>query len=165
MPAVAEGLKQEFSWEPRLTDPDLAVAKGAALYAAGPDRPVRRGRRERRGRRAAAGGRRGAARCPAPGPVTDGGRAGGSQPGSASTRSRSATSPSAPSSTCCPRPIGVKLLDTTKPNWEDDPEAASYIEHLSTAQTQLPCTAADVRGQHHHRQPDWDRDRDLGAGR
>jgi molecular chaperone DnaK len=35
MPAVSERLKIEFDWEPRLTDPDLAVAKGAALYAAG----------------------------------------------------------------------------------------------------------------------------------
>ena len=35
MPAVGERLKQEFGWEPRLSDPDLAVAKGAALYAAG----------------------------------------------------------------------------------------------------------------------------------
>jgi molecular chaperone DnaK (HSP70) len=37
MPAVAERLRKEFGWEPRLTDPDLAVAKGAALYAALPD--------------------------------------------------------------------------------------------------------------------------------
>ena len=35
MPAVSRGPQAEFSWEPKLTDPDLAVAKGAALYAAG----------------------------------------------------------------------------------------------------------------------------------
>ena len=35
MPAVAERLRAEFSWEPKVADPDLAVAKGAALYAAG----------------------------------------------------------------------------------------------------------------------------------
>ena len=35
MPAVAERLEEEFPWDPRLADPDLAVAKGAALYAAG----------------------------------------------------------------------------------------------------------------------------------
>jgi hypothetical protein len=35
MPAVAERLKQELPWEPSLADPDIAVAKGAALYAAG----------------------------------------------------------------------------------------------------------------------------------
>ena len=35
MPAVAERLRQEYPWNPKLADPDLAVAKGAALYAAG----------------------------------------------------------------------------------------------------------------------------------
>jgi molecular chaperone DnaK (HSP70) len=33
MPAVAETLQKEFQLTPRLQDPDLAVAKGAALYA------------------------------------------------------------------------------------------------------------------------------------
>jgi molecular chaperone DnaK len=33
MPAVAETLQKEFGLTPRLHDPDLAVAKGAALYA------------------------------------------------------------------------------------------------------------------------------------
>ena len=33
MPAVSEALSNEFGWDPRLSDPDLAVAKGAALYA------------------------------------------------------------------------------------------------------------------------------------
>ena len=35
MPAVSDRLRKEFGWDPRLADPDLAVAKGAALYAAG----------------------------------------------------------------------------------------------------------------------------------
>ncbi|WP_214416333.1 Hsp70 family protein [Sphaerisporangium fuscum] len=33
MPAVAEALQKEFELVPRMQDPDLAVAKGAALYA------------------------------------------------------------------------------------------------------------------------------------
>ena len=33
MPAVAGRLSSEFGWSPRLADPDLAVAKGAARYA------------------------------------------------------------------------------------------------------------------------------------
>ncbi|GLW61876.1 molecular chaperone DnaK [Actinomadura rubrobrunea] len=33
MPAVAEGLRERFGFEPKLHDPDLAVAKGAARYA------------------------------------------------------------------------------------------------------------------------------------
>jgi molecular chaperone DnaK (HSP70) len=32
MPAVAQALKEEFGFDGQLTDPDLAVAKGAALY-------------------------------------------------------------------------------------------------------------------------------------
>jgi molecular chaperone DnaK (HSP70) len=33
MPAVVEGLQAQFGFEPRLHDPDLAVAKGAALFS------------------------------------------------------------------------------------------------------------------------------------
>jgi molecular chaperone DnaK len=33
MPGVADGLRERFGFEPRLLDPDLAVAKGAALFA------------------------------------------------------------------------------------------------------------------------------------
>lgn len=40
-----------------------------------------------------------------------------------------------------PKAVGIKLVDVTKPNWEDDPEAASYIEHVIDAQTQLPFEA------------------------
>lgn len=32
MPAVSATLRREFGWHPKLADPDLAVAKGAALY-------------------------------------------------------------------------------------------------------------------------------------
>src|SRR5580704_8443458 len=35
MPAVSAALRKELGWDPKLADPDLAVAKGAALYAAG----------------------------------------------------------------------------------------------------------------------------------
>ncbi|MEV6555196.1 Hsp70 family protein [Nocardia sp. NPDC051756] len=34
MPAVTSMLRQHFGWEPRLSDPNLSVAKGAAMYAA-----------------------------------------------------------------------------------------------------------------------------------
>ncbi|MFT3660068.1 MAG: Hsp70 family protein [Gordonia sp. (in: high G+C Gram-positive bacteria)] len=35
MPAITEALRNEFGWEPRVHDPDLAVAKGAAIFALG----------------------------------------------------------------------------------------------------------------------------------
>ena len=40
-----------------------------------------------------------------------------------------------------PKAVGIKLLDTSKPNWQAETEAASYIEHLVAAQTQLPYQA------------------------
>jgi len=46
MPIVAARLAQEFGWRPRLHDPDLAVAKGAALFAL--SRVVYRTQREAR---------------------------------------------------------------------------------------------------------------------
>jgi len=35
MPVISETLRKEFGWSPKLSDPHLAVAKGAALFAAG----------------------------------------------------------------------------------------------------------------------------------
>lgn len=36
MPAVARALKEKFGWEAKLSDPNQAVAKGAAIYGASP---------------------------------------------------------------------------------------------------------------------------------
>ena len=142
MPAVSERLKQEYSWEPRLSDPDLAVAKGAALYAAG--QTVRYvdasdgTAQASSGTAAGANGR--AAGLPAPGPVTDeavqevANRLGVDQEKVRDLAQRTVVN-------VLPKAVGVKLVDATKPNWEADPEAASYIEHLIAAQTSLPCQA------------------------
>jgi molecular chaperone DnaK len=138
MPAVAERLKQEFSWEPRLSDPDLAVAKGAALYAAGQTvRFVEAGQAAQAGQDggAADGSGRGAG-LPAPGPVTEEAvqevarRIGVDEEKVRDLAQRTVVN-------VLPKAIGVKLLDTSKPGWEDDPEGASYIEHLIPAQTTL----------------------------
>ena len=138
MPAVSERLKSEFDWEPRLTDPDLAVAKGAALYAAGQTvRFVETGGED--GQQAAGeqtGGTPGAG-IPAPGPVTDEAvRAVAMQSGLDEERVRDLARRTVVN--VLPKSIGIKLVDTTKPNWEDDIDSAFYIEHLVAAQTQLP---------------------------
>ena len=145
MPAVRERLKQEYSWEPRLSDPDLAVAKGAALYAAGQTvRYVDAGEdggdaQAGSGNAAADASGRGAG-LPAPGPVTDeavqevANRLGVDQEKVRDLAQRTVVN-------VLPKAVGVKLVDTTKPNWEADPDAASYIEHLIAAQTQLACQA------------------------
>ena len=139
MPAVAEALKREFSWAPNLTDPDLAVAKGAALYAAGQTvRFVESGGESEGGSQAQAGGDdTGATALAAPGPVSDGAiQAVAAQSGLNEERVRDLAQRTVVN--VLPKSIGIKLVDTTKPNWEDDSEAASYIEHLVAAQTQLP---------------------------
>jgi molecular chaperone DnaK len=139
MPAVAERLKQEFSWEPRLSDPDLAVAKGAALYAAGQtvrytDAGADSGQA---GSATAAGTSDRGAGLGYSGEVTDAAiEEVASRTGLGPEKVRSLAERTVVN--VLPKAVGVKLLDTTKPGWEDDPQAASYIEHLIAAQTQLP---------------------------
>jgi molecular chaperone DnaK len=144
MPAVSERLKKEFPWEPRLTDPDLAVAKGAALYAAGQTvRYVESGDGDAQAgsavSEAGTGGPGRAALAP-PGPVTEAAvQEVASRTGLDEEQIRNIAQRRVVN--VLPKAVGIKLLDVTKPNWEDDPEAASYIEHVIDAQTQLPFEA------------------------
>jgi molecular chaperone DnaK (HSP70) len=111
MPAVAERLRKEFRWEPRLTDPDLAVAKGAALYAAGQTvRFVESGEAVRE--------------------IAD--RTGIDEEKVRSLVGRTVVN-------VLPKAVGVKLVDTSKPGWKDDIQGSCYIAHVVDAQTQLPC--------------------------
>ena len=133
MPAVSAALREEFGWDLKLTDPDLAVAKGAALYAAGQSARFVDGAAE------AAHTVRGTGLA-APGAMTDeavrevAGRVGLSEEQVRSLAKRSVVN-------VLPKAVGVKLIDTSKPGWETDPAGASYIEHLISAQTQLPSQA------------------------
>ena len=138
MPAVAERLRKEFRWEPRLTDPDLAVAKGAALYAAGQTvRFVESDAAAAAGTDISQGTARPGAGLGYSGPVTDEAvQQVASQTGIDEDKVRSLAQRTVVN--VLPKAVGVKLIDTARPNWEDDYEAASYIEHLIDAQTQLP---------------------------
>ena len=139
MPAVGERLKQEFSWEPRLSDPDLAVAKGAALYAAGQTvRYVEASSGTKAGSDATGveAGSRGAGLGYSGQPDDAAVEEVASRTGIDEEQVRSLAQRTVIN--VLPKAVGVKLLDTTKPSWEDDPDAASYIEHLIGAQTQLP---------------------------
>ena len=133
MPAVSEALKREFGWTPKLADPDLAVAKGAALYAAG--------QTVRFVEHAASDSARAA------GTEADQGSGGGSVTPDAvrAVAARTGISEEQVAGLArrtvvnvLPKAIGIKLIDTEKPGWEDNPESASYIEHLVDAQTPLP---------------------------
>jgi molecular chaperone DnaK (HSP70) len=140
MPAVAERLKQEFPWEPKLADPDLAVAKGAALYAASqtvryvessPDGDETAADRTAT---AASGGKLG------PGQVTPQAvRALAERTGLDAEQIEDFAKRTVVN--VLPKAVGIKLIDGSKPNWRDDPEGASYIKHLVAAQTQLPYAA------------------------
>jgi molecular chaperone DnaK (HSP70) len=140
MPAVSERLKGEFRWEPQLTDPDLAVAKGAALYAAGQTvRYVEAGNGDAQpGSGTAAADASGpGAGLASPGPVTEAAiQEVAARTGIDEERVRSIATRTVVN--VLPKAVGVKLIDTSKRGWEDDPEAASYVEHLIDAQTQLP---------------------------
>ena len=140
MPAVTEALKREFSWEPKLADPDLAVAKGAALYAAGQTVRFVESGDESAVNGQPQTGADGLLSLRAPGPVSDGAIAAvAAQSGLNEEQVRDLAQRTVVN--VLPKSIGLKLVDTTKPHWEDDPEAASYIEHLVAAQTQLPFEA------------------------
>lgn len=139
MPAVSAALRKEFSWDPKLADPDLAVAKGAALYAAGQTvRYVEKD--EADGHQAAdenGSGASGSGSLAARGPVTeDAVRAVADQTGLTEDHVRKLAQRTVVN--VLPKAIGVKLVDTGKPGWESDADSASYIEHLVDAQTQLP---------------------------
>ena len=137
MPAVTEALHKEFGWNPKLSDPDLAVAKGAALYAAG--QTVRYAEKETGNEQDAAGGdpAGGPSSLARPGPVTEEAvRAVADQTGLPEQDLRRLAQRTVVN--VLPKAIGVKLVDTTKPGWEADVDSAFYVEHLIDAQTQLP---------------------------
>ncbi len=137
MPAVAERLKQNYPWNPKLADPNLAVAKGAALYAAG--QTVRFVESAAEGGQSADTAADPAARL-VPGPVTSEAvqvvaeRTGLTEEQVEKFAKKTVVN-------VLPKAVGIKLLDTSKPNWEDDPHGASYIKHVIAAQTQLPYQA------------------------
>ncbi|MER7079945.1 Molecular chaperone DnaK (HSP70) [Saccharopolyspora kobensis] len=116
MPAVAERLRAEFGWDPKLHDPDLAVAKGAALYALG--RVVHR-------------------------EATEEGSAGVSEAVRTVARqtgiSERALENLAAKQTrnVLPKAFGVKLVDTSDPDWRNKPERF-LVRHLVHANDSLP---------------------------
>ncbi len=134
---VSERVRKEYPWEPKVADPDLAVAKGAALYAAG--QTVKLVEAEVGGTGTTAGG----------------GQRTRSLPGGPSTEAIEAVAASTGLETeqveklagktivnVLPKAVGIKLLDSDKPNWQNLPdEEKFYIEHLVSAQTQLPYQA------------------------
>lgn len=121
MPAVKAALEARYpSWKPRLHDPDLAVAKGAARYALSNaifnwnDDDGTSTEQERRERVAA---------------IAD---AANLDPAMLDKAARKEIT------TVLPKAFGVRLVDTTLPGWDTDIQAASFIQHLVHADQSLP---------------------------
>ena len=127
-PAVGGALRERLGVDPRRHEPDLAIAKGAALYA-----------RAHAVRSAGSAGRAGAGR-PAAGP----GRVPGGESGAAPGESR----PAAPEirrlaaariAGVVPRAFGIKGIDGSDPLALTDPlHARQMVVHLLLANTSLP---------------------------
>lgn len=123
MPAVARSLRERFGFEPHLHEPDLAVAKGAALFAL-----VRQVKNVMDTVPEAERERRAAEVAPALGLTTE-------QFREIADKTVSAVSP---------RAFGVKTLDSGDPVFRQDPDRArSYVSHLINANDPLPTTAEE----------------------
>ena len=123
MPAVANRLKAEFGWEPKLHEPDLAVAKGAALYAL--SRTVHQWRDDEQQRSG-----------DSPVSIEDAAEEISIRTGIAvATLEQIANKKT---HNVLPKSFGVRLIDTSLPNWREDQESALYVEHLVHANDSLP---------------------------
>lgn len=125
MPAVTARLRAEFGWEPKLHDPDLAVAKGAALYALG--QVVHR---EKAGAEDAGG-----TAAELESSVADAVDTLAKQTGISAQTLESLASKQ--TSNVLPKAFGVKLIDASSPDWKRKP-AQHYIHHLVHANDSLP---------------------------
>ena len=121
-PAVAQTLKERFGLDPRLQDPHLAVAKGAALFALMKKIKVSMPGGEESGA--------GPADQQAVQQVAD-------QLGISVEQVQAMAAKHV--ATVVPRAFGLKVVDTEDPLFRTDPDRArSYISHLLTANTPLP---------------------------
>ena len=146
MPAVSERLRAEFPWDPKVADPDLAVAKGAALYAVG--QTVKLVEAEAA---AEAGGQAAGADASRPGTLPPGPSGPPSAAAIAAVTERTEMDPDQVADVVrtvvnvLPKAVGIKLVDSSVAGWEDlpDDQLPFYIEHLVPAQTQLPFDAVN----------------------
>jgi molecular chaperone DnaK len=130
MPAVAERLRAEFGWQPKLHDPDLAVAKGAALFALG--QVVHR--------EAADGD-------PNADPELVKGRLAGAVEEVAAQTGIPAEAlqriAAKQTSNVLPKAFGVKLVDSSFPDYQTNPRF--YVEHMVHANDKLPTGPRTLR--------------------
>jgi molecular chaperone DnaK (HSP70) len=126
MPAVAAGLKRVLGLDVRTDDPAFAVAKGAALYAAG--QTVRHLEMD-----AGAGSPSRLERVTETAIQSVADQLGIGFEDVSRLAQRNVVNTLA-------RSLGIKLVDTSQPDWQRQPEAASYVEHVLHASQELPAT-------------------------
>jgi molecular chaperone DnaK len=124
MPAVAERLRAEFGWDPKLHDPHLAVAKGAALYALG--RVVHKEQEAAREQATSTADADVRAEDAVGKLETRTGISAGTLSSLAAKQTRNVL----------PKAFGVKLLDTSDPDWRKNERY--YVEHLVHANDPVP---------------------------
>jgi molecular chaperone DnaK len=133
MPAVAAQLEKQFNLEVRWHDPDLAVARGAALFA------MTAGARQKAGLAAGTGTEQASGAAAAEAAEEVAATLGISRDQAEQMMSRHVT-------TVVPRGVGVKVTDQNDPLFATNPvKARSYIVHLLPANTPLPATAGPVQ--------------------
>jgi molecular chaperone DnaK (HSP70) len=143
MPAVKEALKKQFGWEPKLNEPHLSVAKGAALYAAGQIIKVIESGDEHDA--SADPGTGGATSSrPASDATDDKIRAVSADYGIDEEKLRETSKRSMVN--VVSKAVGVKLVDSSRPGWENDADPPFIVNHLIEAQTQLPCSVDFTAG-------------------
>jgi molecular chaperone DnaK len=125
MPAVTERLRAEFGWEPKLHDPDLAVAKGAALYALG--RVVHKELQDARDR----------ASSPAQERQYTSERIAALESETGIEASRLTGLARKETQNVLPKAFGIKLVDTSDADWRSKP-IRHYVEHIVHANDPLP---------------------------
>lgn len=125
MPAVRARLAKEFGWDPKLHDPDLAVAKGAAIYALG--RVVHREIEH------AVGADDSADEAAAKSAEIINHIADRTSIPEAALTNLAAKKTHA----VLPKAFGVKLVDSRDPDWRRKPRR-HFVKHLVRANDQLP---------------------------
>jgi molecular chaperone DnaK (HSP70) len=139
MPAIPDAVGAAFDWPVKLADPDLAVAKGAALYAAGQAvRDIVYGTTGSRTGEAAAGAQEPivAEDLPPEASALIARRLGIDVEAAARLGSRTVVN-------VLPKSVGIKLVDESVRGWEQSDDPPCYVEHLVPAQTQVPFEPAE----------------------
>jgi molecular chaperone DnaK len=134
MPAVSETLRAEFGWQPKLSDPHLAVAKGAALFAAG---ALVRELAWEDAASATSGDPDAADITPTEAQLEKAAEALSDEIGVDADRLLGIAKKSTTRNRL-PKAIGIELIDDSLPGWRDQSPVPTHIVHQVPAQAELP---------------------------